>query len=206
MTVHEPVLNPIPIGDLRPTQVTVGLREVAEKQRRWREKSDAGELTYLGRHLIPVVRGPKGRPYVLDHHHLCRALLEAGQTEVLVNEIADLSRLAKDEFWMFLDARSWCHPYDVRGERLDFKDIPKSIAALTDDPFRSLVGALHRAGGLSKDAAPFGEFVWADFLRRRIQRQLVEDHFAAALTEALKLAKSDDADHLPGWCGPSDEG
>lgn len=206
MTVREPMLNPIPIGDLRPTQIAVGLREVADKQRRWKEKSDAGELTYLGRHLVPVVLGPKRRPYILDHHHLCRALLEAGQSEVLVNEVADLSKLAKDEFWIFLDARGWCHPYDAEGERRDFKDIPKSIGELADDPFRSLVGALRRAGGFAKDASPFSEFVWADFLRRRMERTLVEDHFAAALTEALKLAKDDAAGHLPGWCGPTDGG
>ena len=49
---------------------------------------------------------------------------------------------------------------------------------------------------------PFSEFLWADFLRRRIKRQDVEKDFDGALEEALKLAKGMDSDYLPGWCGP----
>jgi hypothetical protein len=36
MPIREPLLKPIPIADLRPTQMTVGYREVEEKRRRWR--------------------------------------------------------------------------------------------------------------------------------------------------------------------------
>ena len=34
---REPILHPIPILSLRPTQMTVGMREVKEKRKRWRE-------------------------------------------------------------------------------------------------------------------------------------------------------------------------
>ena len=34
---RDPILKPIPILSLRPTQMTVGLREVKEKRKRWRE-------------------------------------------------------------------------------------------------------------------------------------------------------------------------
>jgi hypothetical protein len=71
-----------------------------------------------------------------------------------------------------------------------------------DDPFRSLAGELRRSGGFAKDTTPFSEFLWADFLRRRLKRKLLENDFAAALVRALRLAKSGDADFLPGWCGP----
>ena len=47
------------------------------------------------------------------------------------------------------------------------------------------------------------QFLWADFLRRRIKTKLVEDDFGAALTKALTFAKAATADYLPGWCGPS---
>jgi hypothetical protein len=33
MSAREPIVTPVPITDLRPTQMTVGLREVAEKRR-----------------------------------------------------------------------------------------------------------------------------------------------------------------------------
>jgi hypothetical protein len=65
-----------------------------------------------------------------------------------------------------------------------------------------LAGELRRAGGYAKDTTPFSEFLWADFLRRRIKRQGVEKDFDGALEEALKLAKETDSDYLPGWCGP----
>lgn len=204
MTVREPLLAPTPIADLRPTQITVGLREVAEKQRRWRERSGSDGAAYLGRHMIPVVKGPRERLYVLDHHHLCRALLDAGQTDILVNVLADLSHVAKAEFWVFMDNRGWCHPYDADGERRPFRQIPKAIDKLVDDPFRSLAGELRRMGGFAKDTTPFSEFTWADFLRRRIERKLVDDDFATALSEGLTLARGPDARHLPGWCGPDD--
>jgi hypothetical protein len=60
---------------------------------------------------------------------------------------------------------------------------------------------LRLAGGFAKDTTPFSEFLWADFLRRRMQRKLVETNFDEALAQALKLAKLEDADYLPGWCG-----
>jgi hypothetical protein len=202
MTVREPLLEPIPIEDLRPTQITVGMREVEEKRNQWKSYGGKKKDKFLSRHLIPVIWGPKKRFYVIDHHHLSRALLEEGQTRVLVTVVADLRDLDRDAFWVVLDVHGWCHPYDDEGRRRDFDDIPKSIADLVDDPFRSLAGELRRAGGFSKETTPFSEFLWADFLRRRIKRKLVEKDFAATLTEALELAKGQDAHYLPGWCGP----
>jgi hypothetical protein len=135
MHSREPRITPVPVTDLRPTQMTVGLREVAEKRKLWREKSSDGEA-YLGKHLIPVLLGPKKRPYVLDHHHLTRALMEEGVEEVATTVIADLSMLEKDAFWVFCDNRGWCHPYDAEGQRRTFEDIPKSLKAMKDDPYR----------------------------------------------------------------------
>ena len=36
--VREPLFKPVPITDLRPTQITGGMREVKAKQKRWREE------------------------------------------------------------------------------------------------------------------------------------------------------------------------
>lgn len=202
MTAREPRITPVPIDELRPTQMTVGLREVAEKRREWREREQAHGDTFLGRHLIPVLLGPKKRPYVIDHHHLARALMEEGVEEVATTVVADLSMLGKDAFWVFADNRGWCHPYDEEGARRPFEDIPKTIKAMKDDPYRSLAGELRRAGGYAKETAPFSEFLWADFLRRRIKTAEVRRDFGAALSKALRLAKSPGAAYLPGWCGP----
>jgi len=199
----EPVIHPVAVDALKPTQITVGYREVAEKRRVWRERVDKDGPEFLGQHMVPALKGPKGRLYVIDHHHLARALLEEGVAKVAVSIIADLSALSRSEFWAHCDNRGWCHPYNAEGERRDFSDIPSQISKLVDDPFRSLAGELRRAGGYAKEVTPFTEFMWADFLRRRVKTKLVQDDFAAALTKALKLAKSDAAQHLPGWCGPT---
>jgi len=203
VAVREPVLKPVAITDLRPTQITVGMREVSEKRKRWREmKTKKGEK-FLGNHMIPVILGPKDRHYVIDHHHLALALYKEGVKDVLVSVTSNLSMLEDDAFWFVLDSRNWMHPFNDEGRRCSYTDIPKSVNKLKDDPFRSLAGELRRAGGFAKDTTVFSEFLWADFLRRRIKRKLVENDFDHALETALKLAKSQDAVYLPGWCGPS---
>jgi hypothetical protein len=153
--------------------------------------------------MIPVILGPGDRHYIIDHHHLALALLGEGIKNVLVTAIADLSMLEPDQFWIVLDHHSWVHPYDRHGRRVDFSQIPNRVDRLKDDPFRSLAGELRRAGGFAKEVTPFSEFLWADFLRRRIRRRRVETSFTAAVQQALKLSKTWDAHYLPGWCGPS---
>jgi hypothetical protein len=195
----------IPIGvsiaGLRPTQMTVGFREVEVKRRQWREADQEARTKLLRSHVVPAVIGPKGRHYIVDHHHFTKALLDEKADLVAVYVVADLENLSKGEFWAFLDNSDWCHAYDADGERRALSDIPKTLSDLVDDPFRSLVGELIRAGGCAKSGAPFFEFLWADFLRRRIKRPLVEKDFGEALAKAVDLAKSADAKSLPGWSG-----
>jgi len=44
--------------------------------------------------------------------------------------------------------------------------------------------------------------LWADFYRTRIKRKTVEADFNHAMERALQFAKSEEANYLPGWCGP----
>src|SRR5262250_3736936 len=200
--VREPVLQPVSIESLRPTQITVGMREVEEKRKRLRNQKPQKIGSFIGHHMIPVVLGPKKRHYIIDHHHLSLALHKEGLRDVLVTVVLDLSALDLDAFWTVLDHKSLAYPFDAQGRRRDFADIPKTVMQLKDDPFRSLAGELRRAGGFAKDTTPFSEFLWADFLRRRMKRKLLQDEFPRALKQAMKLAKSQDAHYLPGWCGP----
>jgi len=199
---RDPRLHPVPLISLRPTQITVGMREVEEKRRHWRAEKKSDQAEFLGRHLIPVVRGPEHRLYLTDHHHLARALHEEGVEQIAVTIVADLSGLSRGAFWVYLDNRAWMHAYDAQGKRRSHDQLPKTIAELKDDPYRSLAGALRRAGGFAKDTTPFSEFLWADFLRRRLKRKRVEENFEKALLAAVSLAKSQAAAYLPGWCGP----
>src|SRR6476620_6410304 len=203
---RDPILKPVPIMSLRPTQMTVGLREVKEKRKRWREhKSEKKRAELLGKHMIPVVLGPDEHHYVVDHHHLARALHDEGVKNILVTIMGDLTMVEREAFWGVMDNKRWVYPYDAKGERRHFRDLPKSVSGLKDDPFRSLAGELRRAGGFAKDTTPFSEFLWADFLRQRLKTKVVQRDFEAALEKGLRLAKSTESQYLPGWCGPVSE-
>lgn len=73
---------------------------------------------------------------------------------------------------------------------------------MQDDPYRSLAGMLRTAGGYAKDATPFSEFLWADFLRSRIGSDVASQPNAKVLSKVMLLARSQEARYLPGWVGP----
>jgi hypothetical protein len=199
----KPNLKPVPIEELRPTQMTVGFREVAFKRHELRSLPNSKKGKFLGHHFIPAVLGPKGFYHIVDHHHLARALQEEGIKEVFVTVISDLSALDKEAFLVVLDNRSWMHPFDGAGVRRTYADIPRTVSGLTDDPFRSLAGDVLRNGGYAKSVVPFSEFLWADFFRRRFDAARLDDDFGKIAKQALKLARTKEANYLPGWCGPN---
>jgi hypothetical protein len=198
----EPLLHPFALADLRPTQITVGLHEVAVKRAAWRLRSSNEKPDFLGQHMIPVIIGPKEHHWMIDHHHLALALHEEGVEHVLVSVVADLRHLKKDAFLTFMDSRNWLHPFDETGQRQGYDAIPRHIGKLIDDPYRSLASAIRRAGGYAKVDTPYTEFLWADFLRHRIKLSKLHRHFENCVVEGLTLACSPDAAHLPGWAGP----
>jgi hypothetical protein len=201
-SVSEPVLHPTPILNLRPTQITLGMMEVHQKRDAWKKRTSQDLAKFLEAHMVPVITGLGGEPYLIDHHHLARALYEQGVKSVYVTVVADLSRLSPDLFWNMMDFRNWTHPYDAKGRRRPYSELPKTVKGMEDDPYRSLAGALRSIGGFAKDSTPFSEFLWADFFRARIKAKMIRSGYAAALEEAVRLSKTGEADYLPGWCGP----
>ena len=189
------------ILDLRPTQMTAGFAEVALKRREWAGLSKKERKQLLQSHWFPSVLGPRGRSYIVDHHHLGLALHEEGVERVKLMVLEDLSYLATTVFWRVMEQRNWVHPFDTTGKRQPYTDIPTAITELKDDPYRSLAGMLRTAGGFAKDTSPFAEFLWADYLRPHITRVQIRKNIAVALREAQGLAKSPMARYLPGWSG-----
>ena len=115
--MRDPILEPVSIASLRPTQITVGMREVNDKQKRLRNIRQERLASFLVHHMIPVILGPKDCAYIIDHHHLALALLKEGVEKVLVTTVSDLSALKLDELWMVLDHRNWVYPFDAKGRR-----------------------------------------------------------------------------------------
>ncbi|MEP6502639.1 MAG: ParB-like protein [Betaproteobacteria bacterium] len=189
------------ILELRPTQMTAGFAEVALKRREWAALSKKARKALLSSHWFPAVLGPRGRNYIVDHHHLGMALHEEGVAHVKLAVLDDLSYLAPTIFWRVMEQRNWVHPFDATGKRRPYTDIPTRVTELADDPHRSLAGLLRMRGGFAKDTSPFAEFLWADYLRPHITRAQIRKGLDAALHEAQGLARSPLARYLPGWAG-----
>jgi hypothetical protein len=191
----------VKLDELRPTQITVGFREVNAKRAHWQTLDKKGRAAAIDSHWFPAVLGPKSRYYVVDHHHLGRAWLEESVESVRVTVLKDLSWLEPTIFWRMMEHNQWVHPFDAAGERCEFEQLPKQLLGLADDPYRSLAGELRTSGGYAKDTTPFSEFLWADYLRRKVSETRVRKEFDAALADALSHAHDPDARYLPGWSG-----
>jgi hypothetical protein len=200
--LREPVLHATPLIELRPTQMTLGMREVVMKQASWKERDSKDLEKFLGSHMVPVIVGPGQQKYLIDHHHLARALHEIGVKSVFVTVVTDLHKLEVATFWNMMDYHGWTHPFDAKGRRCDYAELPATVEDMHDDPYRSLAGELRRIGGFAKDSTPYSEFVWADFLRLRIKPKAVKQDFSGTLAVALDMARSEEASYLPGWCAP----
>jgi hypothetical protein len=202
-TQHQHLIE-VEIRNLRPTQITVGRAEVETKRREWRSLGRKARIRLLALHWFPTVIGPKGRHYIVDHHHLGLALLEEGVRAAWSAVLRDWSGLDAKLFWRVMEFHQWAHPYDQTGARCSYASIPAHVEGLCDDPYRSLAGFVRNAGGYSKDATPYAEFLWADYFRMHITARLIRTSLAKAKRKAMALARHPEARYLPGWCGELD--
>jgi hypothetical protein len=177
------------LNELRPTQMTVGYDEVAFKRRNWNALTSEERSHFVCEHIFPAVLGPNGNYYILDGHHLGRALLEEGVDNVLILPVEDLSHLDQGSFWRVMERRNLIYPY-AQGQRHNFEDMPKTLRELADDPFRSLTARIHRACQYAKDPTPFAEFQSADFLRNHISCSALRAYPGRAFRYARKLLRN----------------
>lgn len=185
---------------MRPTQFAVGMFEVERKTKKLSALKGKELEEFLDAHPVPIVLCRDGEAHVIDHHHLVRACWELGIDEVKVHVEADLSGLSVKDFWEEMTKRKWTHLYDQFGSGPHpHLNLPMNVRGLADDLYRSLAWAIREAGGYEKTPVPFCEFQWADFLRKKIVVERTEEGFKKALEHALKLAKSPEASHLPGF-------
>ena len=187
------------IDDLRPTQLTLGLEDV----RRRAEKMallEAEKLTELiEKKAIPYVIGPEREIYIIDHHHLCRALWSIGKKKaVLGTLLGDWSDLGAKAFWAEMDKNGYCWAIDSEGHRRPYSAIPKHISELTDNVWRSLARAV-RGHAFTNEDTPFQEFIWGDYFRTFMSRRLIEHDFELSKKVATKVAHLKEAEDLPGF-------
>jgi len=195
----------VQLEQLRPTQPGVGLLQVADERTKLakRAKKDTPEAfqNYLIKKRIPIVIGPDGGFYLVDRHHLSRALWDNGVRQapaVIEGRLADVAG-----FWPTMQVRHWAWLKDEHGRAIDPSALPSSIAALPDYPYRSLAGYAEDAGLFRKDGQVyFIEFAWAQYLGEKLGWRLVDRTTLPATLDAARAAAcAPDAASLPGYPG-----
>ena len=190
----------VPLADLRPTQMAVGMRAVEAKRRKIRRVANSSRKLrrFIEKRPIPAVLGPGEDFYIIDHHHLSLALWQSEVDDVFVRVVGDLSDMPKREFLGTMASLGWLHSYDDRGRKMCPTRLPVTIDRLKADRYRDLAWSVREAGGFKKTFVPFSEFAWANFFRDRVPAELVAGDFRVAHECAMRLARSQDARHLPG--------
>ncbi|EGC34440.1 hypothetical protein DICPUDRAFT_98222 [Dictyostelium purpureum] len=210
------------IEKLRPTQCAVGMNHVLRKVGELQElKSSQGiqkVSEFLKTHPAPVVI-KNNEVFLIDNHHLCRALHELGddffkdipleenifsnKPIMYINVVSDLSHLSdQTEFWNKMNQEKWVHPYNKHGEGpVNVNEIPQSVGLLEDDIFRSIAAVVKIKGGFKKTFIPYAEFQWANYFRSCYKNKEIDPKtdFEKLIAESLELSKSDNAKHLPGF-------
>src|SRR6059058_3854084 len=143
---------------LCPTQITVGMIEVRDKQKQLAALKSADQEELLRAHPMPAVVGPRGKLYITDHHHLGRAAVEAGVGRVFCEIEVDFSAHDPPGFWKEMEESSWVHPLDENGVRHIYSRLPARLAQMVDDVYRSLAAYVRNAGGYDKTGKVYAEF------------------------------------------------
>ena len=163
---------------------------------------DAGNST-LKKHTIPTVIGPRHQFFMTDHHHLSRALFDAGIGEINLDIQEDWSSLPDATFWQKMDRSHLVYLFDEEGRGPFSPDqLPRDVNHLADDIYRSLAWAVQKQTGAYEDTnSPYGSFLWANYFRTRVSREIVKNDFTRAVNEGASHARSTEARDLPGYLG-----
>ncbi|MEV3830615.1 ParB-like protein [Aeromonas allosaccharophila] len=191
----------IGIDALHPTQGGVGQIQVDETQATLAGMSAKQLDKLMKKKEIPVVIAPDGGYWLVDRHHLTKALWQQGVKDARVKVIGRLQD--KANFWSQMQNNHWAWLKDEKGLPLTPEQLPTSIDQLPDYPYRTLAGLLQDAGYFRKDKQVyFVEFAWASWLGKQMQWMPVDNsNLAARLQQAKRLACGSDAKDLPGYPG-----
>ncbi|WP_434664108.1 ParB-like protein [Aeromonas sp. NJAU223] len=189
------------IAQLHPTQGGVGQLQVDATARELADKSPEQLDKLMKKKEIPVVIAPDGGYWLVDRHHLTKALWQQGVKQARVKVIARLKD--KSSFWSQMQNNHWAWLKDEKGQPLTPQQLPEHIGDLPDYPYRTLAGQLQDAGYFSKKGRVyFVEFAWASWLGQQMDWLPVNDaNLADRISQAKRLACSSKARELPGYPG-----
>jgi hypothetical protein len=198
------------LDNLWPTQLAVGMLEVEEKEKKLNDMDHDDRLDYLKQHPVPVVVGPGGKLYVIDHHHLARALYETQHNKLYVQIADNWMQLIPTVFWQKMGTNNRVYLYDDMTKRtVSVDELPTRIEDMKDDPYRSLAGMLQSDGIIDKPTGNdifFAQFRWSRFLVTCFEKigfkySNTQAWYKPALQHATECAQSPAAKSLPGYRG-----
>lgn len=211
-----------------PTQYSIGYTEARCKQGRFQAMRDSDLKGYLTKHTVPVVIGPNGY-YITDHHHLIAGLLNAklkSTHHVVARVNYNWSGLSRTDFLKKMVQSNLMWLYDEKGYApMNPLTVPPVVLDLPNDPYRSLASQAEYAGGFLNDGTPFCQFQWANLFRDANLLGVAGNTtkpgavtyswcqanpydalcfqeapaLSSALPAALKMCKSDAAQHMCGY-------
>ena len=196
----------IPILDLKPAQIAIGLLEVEHKVKDYAHLSREDFQNYSGEHPVPVVQSSHGY-YIIDHHHLCRAFHELGHHHVHIFIKDNLSGVDLPKFWEMMEAMAYVLPQDQFGVIHPYQHLPIDVRGMADDPYRSLVWRLKERACWRKVNVPFAEFKVANFFRDKVEIWNTKESFDLAVEAAIHLLEvmpKDKFDEVPGLSRPGE--
>ena len=197
---------------LRPLQGALGMKQVTYMKNRIADHPKHARRS-LEEDPIKVVAGVGGQLFIIDHHHTAEAWLGA-KTEWGTNVLCKIVNSEKglppefkteDEFWAALKAADLVRLKNESGVDVDASQLPKTLEAMADDPYRSLAWFVRRKGGFCKSSREFAEFAWADWFRSKSLTLEIQNLPSdpndknATVDEAVEMAHSSEAESLPGY-------
>ena len=192
--------------EIHPTQFVLGKLSIGPKTAKVEKMGKKGKIeNYLKGKSAPAIIGPDGLYYITDRHHTSYSILNSNLNrnykKLYIKVIKNWSKLSYKEFSKKMTAHNYAWLRDENHNLRDFEDLPKHINNLGDDPYRSLAWLVRKNGGFIKVGVNFQEFYWGIFFKLQgIKiKSSSEPDVKAVLKQALKLAHSKEASHLPGF-------
>ena len=149
--------------------IALGMREVREKRRQWREHLKH-PAEFFSRHVFPTVLGPKKRHFISSITPPSAPRHDGGkhQEGYMVSVALDLSGLGDYSFWVSSTTAPGATPTTSTASARISPPILKSLAKMDDDPYRSSAGEPQGVGGFAGESTIARRIPRADFLRNRI--------------------------------------
>ena len=180
---------------IKPTQAVVGHEDLKLRKKKIDKQYSKGTLkSYLDQRTAPAIIAPSGHAYILDRHHLSKALSESfvpdSEKKILIKIKENLSSLSQEAFINMMKENNWVYLKKL-AKPIEFDELPQSLDKMIDDPYRTLAGLARELGAYKKTQTPFLEFYWADLYREEIKlsETMTAEDWRRKTQEALKLSR-----------------